>query len=737
MSTYVSVFERLAQTETKSSAMKKPIYDDDYQINASSSVCSSKSGASRYTTRTSTSQMTTRTAPVSTSLFSRLASQETYASAKMKGKIDAEPTPRSSGKTTNSFFIRMAKEDTFASANMKGTGGNSRNSRGGGRADNDFFDRLSKEDTYASSSMKGNSQKGKTAKKSPRNSSSDRQGFFERLSQSDTFASATYKGKIEADSGNSPSPSAKKHKTLTNLDFFDRLSRTETKSSRSKKVCYGTPAHDENKNKWNSRPQTARPATAQSMRLSSSRLSSTLRKSTSKSTGLLSRKSLFSRQKSFTSASDVKTPNRSRTPKPEVSISKLSLNFRSGGSVKSTGSVKSRSSVVSSRSVKSRSSVVSSRSIKSKASTTSRTSRTSATSRTSRTSATSDSSRSLSKPRLSSGTSWSSPRKSVKRSSTPKKAVAPLIFDSDDDMSFGDDDSEDEVDILSSRPASKETDSVKENTPTPESVPDTEINPLPKEEETTPTVKDLVMAGNEDDPPLLENDCEPLKTLELPEERSAPQDKPVLNDSMMSYDTGSVDKEDDEDLDVDLDDLLGAAEDKVDESFQSVPNRDDLPVVQEEAPQLQEEQKITEDIPMDTATKVSKFKLFCSDKYHPERGMQELDAGELDLVDQLVSFESNGFSNEDIAVLIIEALFRRDFQDGDGGEWDIDPGTARELEDDESEGRDLDGLGFVVKQQARWDSDKNYSVAAAKGIVTIWPDLDEIRMEKYSYFVAG
>merc|ERR1719491_832783 len=143
----------------------------------------------------------------------------------MKGKIDAEPTPRSSGKTTNSFFIRMAKEDTFAS-----------------------------------SSMKGNSQKGKTAKKSPRNSSSDRQGFFERLSQSDTFASATYKGKIEADSGNSPSPSAKKHKTLTNLDFFDRLSRTETKSSRSKKVCYGTPAHDENKNKWNSRPQTARPA---------------------------------------------------------------------------------------------------------------------------------------------------------------------------------------------------------------------------------------------------------------------------------------------------------------------------------------------------------------------------------------------------------------------------------------------------------------------------------------------
>eukprot|EP00555_Chaetoceros_dichaeta_P000287 CAMPEP_0198276678 /NCGR_PEP_ID=MMETSP1447-20131203/65440_1 /TAXON_ID=420782 /ORGANISM="Chaetoceros dichaeta, Strain CCMP1751" /LENGTH=732 /DNA_ID=CAMNT_0043971639 /DNA_START=144 /DNA_END=2342 /DNA_ORIENTATION=- len=732
--------------------MKKPIYDDDYQLNTSNSVCSSKSGASRYTSRTTSSQMTTRTAPVSTSLFSRLAQQETYASAKMKGKIDAEPAPRSSGKTTNSFFDRLAKEDTFASANMKGTGGNSRSSKGG-KADDAFFERMSKEDTYASSSMKGNSQKGKTEKKSPKTSSSNRQGFFDRLSQSDTFASATYKGKIEADSGNSPAPSSKKHKT--NLSFFDRLSKTETKSSRNKKICYGTPANDEKKNKWNSsqsmgrpqsaRPQSARPQSARPLSAKSSRLSSTLRKSTPKSTGLLSRKTLFSRKKSITPGSDVlsprKTPIRPRTPKPkaEISISKLSLSFRSGGSVKSTSSAKSRSSVVSSRSVKSRSSVVSSRSVKSKASTTSRTSMTSATSRTSRTSATSDSNRSLSKARLStsSGKSWDSPRKSVKRSVTPKKAVAPLIFDSDDDMSFGDDDSEDEADILSTRSTPKETDSVKENTPSPENIPDAEINPPPKVEETTPPVKDLVMAGNEDDPPLLENDCKPLTTPELPEERSVPQDKPVLNDSMMSYDTHSVDKEDDADLDVDLDDLLGAAEDKVDESFQSESNRDDLPVVQEEAPQLQEEQKITEDIPMDTATKVSKFKLLCSDKYHPERGMQELDAGELDLVDQLVSFESNGFSNEDIAVLIIEALFRRDFKDSDGDQWDIDPGTARELEDDESEGRDLDGRGFVVKQQARWDSDKNYSVAAAKGIVTIWPDLDEIRMENYSYFVAG
>lgn len=242
---------------------------------------------------------------------------------------------------------------------------------------------------------------------------------------------------------------------------------------------------------------------------------------------------------------------------------------------------------------------------------------------------------------------------------------------------------------------------------------------------------------------MLEDDCEPPLTSSmlltksnfsepkpLAEERDAPQDKPVLDESMVSYDNSSVDD--------DLDDLLGEKEDDiVDESFRSESNHDDLPVVQEETPQLQEEQQIVEDTSMETKSKITKVKLLCSDKYHPEKGMQELDAGELDLVDQLVSYESNGFSNEDISVLIIEALFRRDFQDGEGGEWEIDPGTARELEDDENDGRDLDGRGFVVKQQARWDSEKNYSVAAAKGIVTIWPDLDEIRMENYSYFVAG
>merc|ERR1712157_224293 len=137
--------------------------------------------------------------------------------------------------------------------------------------------------------------------------------------------------------------------------------------------------------------------------------------------------------------------------------------------------------------------------------------------------------------------------------------------------------------------------------------------------------------------------------------------------------------------------------------------------------------------------KMTKYKVLGSEKYKPENGFQELDAVALDLVHSLITFESNGSSTEmyeTISLSVIEALFRRDFKE-DGDQWDVDPATSRELEEDEGGGGDLEGRAFVVKQQARYDSDKSYSVAAAKGTVTIWPEKDEIRIENYSYFVAG
>jgi hypothetical protein len=128
-------------------------------------------------------------------------------------------------------------------------------------------------------------------------------------------------------------------------------------------------------------------------------------------------------------------------------------------------------------------------------------------------------------------------------------------------------------------------------------------------------------------------------------------------------------------------------------------------------------------------------KLLISDKYHPEYGLEELDPEELNVVDSLHSFEEGTKSKHDLCVDLIEALFWRDFENGE--HWDIDPGTARELEEDEGGGGELDGRAFVVKKQARLDWNDLYSVAAAKGTIVAWPEKDEIRVENYSYYVAG
>merc|ERR1719330_1630400 len=96
-----------------------------------------------------------------------------------------------------------------------------------------------------------------------------------------------------------------------------------------------------------------------------------------------------------------------------------------------------------------------------------------------------------------------------------------------------------------------------------------------------------------------------------------------------------------------------------------------------------------------------RYKLLISDKYHPEYGLEELYPEDLDLVDSLTAFEEGAITNKELAVLIIEALFERDFENGE--HWEIDNGTARDLEEDEGGGGDLEGRAFVVKRQARLD----------------------------------
>mmetsp|Transcript_15988 Transcript_15988/g.30153 ORF Transcript_15988/g.30153 Transcript_15988/m.30153 type:complete len:1048 (-) Transcript_15988:140-3283(-) len=130
-----------------------------------------------------------------------------------------------------------------------------------------------------------------------------------------------------------------------------------------------------------------------------------------------------------------------------------------------------------------------------------------------------------------------------------------------------------------------------------------------------------------------------------------------------------------------------------------------------------------------------KYKILKTEKYHPEYGVQEIFPDDLYLKETLECFERGEISNEEIAVLIIEALFERDFSHGE--HWEIDDGIARELDEDEGGGGDLEGRAFAVKRQARLDWNDLYSVAASKGNIVIVPDKNEIRVENYSYFVAG
>mmetsp|Transcript_7440 Transcript_7440/g.10646 ORF Transcript_7440/g.10646 Transcript_7440/m.10646 type:complete len:624 (-) Transcript_7440:35-1906(-) len=130
------------------------------------------------------------------------------------------------------------------------------------------------------------------------------------------------------------------------------------------------------------------------------------------------------------------------------------------------------------------------------------------------------------------------------------------------------------------------------------------------------------------------------------------------------------------------------------------------------------------------------YSLLFSEKFKPTGGMNPLSLEELGLTDIFKSFEAGTVSNEQLALAVIEATFNRDFIPGK--HWVVDSASAREPAEDEGGcSEELKGRSFVVKKQATWDHKDIYSVAAAKGELTIWEDKKEVHLKNYSYLVAG
>lgn len=134
-------------------------------------------------------------------------------------------------------------------------------------------------------------------------------------------------------------------------------------------------------------------------------------------------------------------------------------------------------------------------------------------------------------------------------------------------------------------------------------------------------------------------------------------------------------------------------------------------------------------------TSHSSIKLLCSSRYSPNDGYTTLSPSALGLGATLISYESGKLTAREVAHSIIEALFKRDFMPRK--HWDIDSATValRSNEGDTTSGED--GEAFDVEKNATWDWKDIYSVASAKGIVRFVTGKTEIRVENYSYYVAG
>jgi hypothetical protein len=135
--------------------------------------------------------------------------------------------------------------------------------------------------------------------------------------------------------------------------------------------------------------------------------------------------------------------------------------------------------------------------------------------------------------------------------------------------------------------------------------------------------------------------------------------------------------------------------------------------------------------------KQSKTQLMWSCKYNSHHGFLPLSATTLGLDHILHRYEERLISPEECAHHIITALFNRDFNGkagmGPGKHWDVDGSLVSLTQDEDCDG----GITFHAKKEATWDWKDIYSVATAKATIRFLPFLQEIRVEYYSYYVAG
>jgi len=316
---------------------------------------------------------------------------------------------------------------------------------------------------------------------------------------------------------------------------------------------------------------------------------------------------------------------------------------------------------------------------------------------------------------------------------------APFVDEDDDDFSFGSDEGEepnhveeDELDdFLGSNSESNSQDEPNElelDEPMDSiDIVNVNANDL-REEIDEASVKEPF---EEEDDEEMEDGIEVVKT-----KTESQEYEEVDNDDDMEYenenDVPEQEPEDDYDEKEDLDHM-----DSLDLVLDATKSNEEDELSAEEHAEVFEEEE--DEFPTNDVGHVEEAKspyiILKSEKYHPEYGFEEIEPEDLDLKETLEAFEDGDISKEEIAILLIEAMFDRDFVSGD--HWEIDSGAARELEEDEGGGGDLEGHAFVVKRQARLDWNDIYSVAAAKGTIIIDPEKKELRVENYSYFVAG
>jgi len=138
----------------------------------------------------------------------------------------------------------------------------------------------------------------------------------------------------------------------------------------------------------------------------------------------------------------------------------------------------------------------------------------------------------------------------------------------------------------------------------------------------------------------------------------------------------------------------------------------------------------------------TRIKLLMSSKYTRGRGFSYLDPEKLNLIQVLATHERTASRQSStscirVAHAIIESLFNRDFMPGP--KWDIEPSSVTEIDMVKGQSRmgQSDLRVFRVEKRAVWDYKDVYSVASAKGIIRFIPNVNEIRIESYAYYVAG